>query len=62
MHFYNKSDMDNQARKIPVRQSNASALSDYALGLRILARIIARRHTRRITAIPESKDGVSKEK
>lgn len=54
--------MDNHAGKIPVRQSNGSELTDYALGLRILARIIARRHTRRITAIPESRDGVSKEK
>jgi len=54
--------MDNQASKIPTGQSNTSALSDYALGLRILARIIARRRTRRIIANPESKDGVSKEK
>jgi hypothetical protein len=54
--------MDKQARKIPDGQSNTSSSSDYALGLRILARIIARRHTRRIMANPESKDGVSKEK
>ena len=54
--------MGNQASKIPDGQSNASALSDYELGLRILARIIARRHTQRITAKPESRDGASKEK
>ena len=54
--------MDNYADKIPDGQSNGSELTDYALGLRILARIIARRHTRRMITKPERKDEVSKGK
>ena len=54
--------MDKQTGKIPDEQNGSSSLSDYALGLKILARIIARKHTGRIMDDPGSEDGVSKKK
>jgi len=38
--------MDKQARKAPVPRSDIAGSSDYERGLKVLGRIIARRHMR----------------
>jgi hypothetical protein len=52
--------MKKQVRKVPTRQSDDFASGDHELGLRVLARIIARVHVRRITKKLEGKDELFK--
>ena len=54
--------MDEQTSKAPVPQSDDINSDDYERGFKVLARIIARRHMRRMTANSENKDGISKDK
>ena len=59
--FYNVSIVDKEARKIPTLRGSAFTSGDYAQGLRILARLVTRRHMRRMNKRLESKNGIPKD-
>jgi len=54
--------MNKQVVRIPVQQGNALESGDYELGLRVLARLIARIHMERTAKRRVNKDGFPKNK